>query len=193
MKRFYLLFLIALLGGCATLGTEITGRNNHIQMPHYSFFVPGDEGWHIQRQDKHYEKAVINKEEGSVLFSMQFLRNIIIDEGMRANPAEVVADDYRGFERRSMIELGVKKGLYQLKDVRTGKKKVGNKIFYTMDYTILSKQGTQKASLYLYFPKERNNYYFIIAHYSETIPPGASLAKSYKPDFLATLESLEVK
>jgi hypothetical protein len=83
--------------------------------------------------------------------------------------------------------------MYQLKDVTRGRETLGGKTFYTMNYTAFQKDVSQRALVYLYFPKERDNDTFIVAHYSETIPAGAAMDKSSKPDFTSTLASLKVK
>lgn len=196
MKRFFLAFLILVLtAGCATLGTEITKDNNYIRMPHYSFTIPVSNGWHIQKPGGKAEVAVIVKKEKGVFFQIQIIRNRIpfyAIFSVKDTTAEDAADDYRSHEEQGMLMMGVKKGLYQLKDVIKSEEKIGDKTFYTMNYLILKNEGRQNAGLYLYYPKEKNNETFIVAHYSESIAAGASLAKSYKHDFKKILESLKI-
>lgn len=48
-----------ILTGCATLGTQITRDNNQISMPHYSFVIPADEGWHLKITGGQLEVALI--------------------------------------------------------------------------------------------------------------------------------------
>jgi len=192
MKRISLIFSLTVLVGCASLGVEISKKNNHIQMPSYSFVVPSDNGWHIQKPGKINELAIIANKIGPFTFQMKMMKNVILGENMKGATAEEVADDYRGLEKRIMIEQGVNKGLYELKDVTMGEETLGNKNFYTMKYVIVSKSGTQRANLYLYFPESKNNKYFIVAHYSETIPANAFLIKSFKDDFISTIETLSL-
>jgi hypothetical protein len=193
MKGYFFALILALSAGCATLGTEITSENNHVTMPHYSFVLPADQGWHIRRANEKHEAVIITKKMGSILLQIKLFRNPILDKEMQANSAKTVADDYRQLEKSIMVEQGVNKGLYILKDVKMDEEVTGNKTFYTMNYTITANSGIQRAGLYLYFHKPSNNDYFIMAHYSETTPANALLEKTYKPDFLKVLESLSIR
>ena len=137
-------------------------------------------------------RQLFQKKMGSILLQIKLFRNPVLDKEMQASSAKTVADDYRQLEKRIMVEQGVNKGLYILKDVKMDEEVIGNKTFYTMNYTITENSGIQRAGLYLYFHKPNNNDYFIMAHYSETIPTNALLEKTYKPDFLKILESLAI-
>ena len=193
MKRNLILFLlIFILGGCANIGTEITRTNNQIQMPHYSFVVPLDQDWYLLRPDEKSETAVLTKIAGPFTFQIKMMRNVILDENLKNASAKAVADDFRNNEKQIMIEQGVNKGLYKLQNLEMGEDMVGDKKFFTMNYIISANTGTQKALLYLYFPTDEKNDYFIIGHYSETIPPNAFLIKTFKPVFLETLSSLSI-
>ena len=161
-------------------------------MPSYSFVVPANNGWHVQKPDKGNELAIITNKIGPFTFQMKMMKNVILGEKMKGATAKEVADDYRGLEKRIMIEQGVNKGLYELKDVTMGEETLGNKYFYTMNYEVVSKSGTQRANLYLHFPEPKNNEYVIVAHYSETIPANAFLVESFKPDFISTIETLSL-
>jgi hypothetical protein len=193
MKRYRgFTLLLIVLAGCATMGTEITKNNNQIQMPHYSFAVRPDQEWHLLRPDEANEVVVITNKLGPFIFQMRMMRNVIHDANLKAASAKTVADDFRNREKQIMIEQGVNKGLYQLRDLAMGEEMVGDKKIYTMNYVIFAATGTQKASLCLYFPKDENNDYFIVAHYSETVPPNAILMKSFKPEFLEAVKGLQV-
>ena len=192
MKGYFFALILVLSAGCTTLGTEVTSEDNHVTMPHYSFVLPADQGWHMRRADEKHEAAIISKKMGSILLQIKLFRNPVLDKEMQASSAKTVADDYRQLEKRIMVEQGVNKGLYILKDVKMDEEVIGNKTFYTMNYTITENSGIQRAGLYLYFHKPNNNDYFIMAHYSETIPTNALLEKTYKPDFLKILESLAI-
>ncbi len=195
MKKQILAVLLLMLVGCASVGTEITKSSNQIQFPHYSLVLP-EQGWRLQRPDERNELAVVTLQAGpplSATFRMQFFKNDIFDERVRSWSARQVADDYRNHEKQIMIEQGVNKGQYQLSDVVMGEEAVGDKTFFTMKYSTSASAQKQSASLYLYFPRDGNNSYFIVAHYSETMPPNVSLSTSFNPEFLQTLKSLRVK
>lgn len=192
MKQYISIVILVILVGCTTIGTEITKKNNHIQMPHYSLVVPPDQEWHIVRQDDKTEATVITKKLGPFIFQMKTMINTILDEIPKTASAKTIANDFRNIEKQIMIEEGVNKGLYQLQGLTMSEETVGEKKFYTMSYVISANTGVQRASLYLYFPKEEESDYFFIAHYSETIPLNAFLVKSFKPEFLETLKSLHV-
>lgn len=62
-----------------------------------------------------------------------------------------------------------------------------------MDYVVVADSGTRESALYLWFPKPERNESFIVALYSETIPPDSVLLKSYRPDFKSTLQTLTLE
>ena len=196
MKRFSFVALFILLASCATVGTEITKNNHQIQMPHYSFVVPSDQEWYLLRTDEKMELAVVTKKLPPFMFEIRMMRNVILDEKVKTWSAEAVADHYRFQEMWGMMTLGVNKGLYNLRDVVIqGEEVIGNKKFYTMTYTTVFKKQRgmeQRAALYLYFPKEENNEWFIIAHFSEVGPTAGTHVKSHRVEFLKMLESVSV-
>jgi len=176
-----------------SLFPTISEENNEIQMRHYSFSIPAASGWQVQSFDEYTQTMAIIIKKDRTIFQIKLIKNPILNEDMRAKSAEVVADDFRNHEKQGMIELGVKEGLYQLKDVTMGKEIIRGKSFYKMDYVTFTELGTESASLYLYFPKEKNNEYFIVAHYSEARLGNKLSVKSHRPDFISILESLEVR
>jgi hypothetical protein len=188
-----LLPLLLLLTGCAGLGTEITARNNRIELPHYSITVPPDEGWHLREQGGPYEFVLLVNEDGPLHFEMKLMRNTVLDASKRQASAAELADDFRDLEKTMMIEEGVKKGLYELEDVRTTEEVIGGKTFYVMSYLARGPFGTNRASLLLFFPKERDNESFLVAHFSEFFPANTVLLQSHEPHMVRVLESLEVR
>jgi hypothetical protein len=64
------------------------------------------------------------------------MRNVVLDANMRTQSANLVADHFRGMEEQTMIEQGVKRGQYQLKNLVKDTRKLGNKTFYTMTYEV---------------------------------------------------------
>jgi len=185
--------LLLLLSACAGLGTEMTARNNHIELAHYSITVPPDEGWHLREQGGPYEFVLLVNEIGPFHFEMKLMRNMVLDASKRLASAAELADDFRDLERTVMIEEGVKKGLYELEDVRTSEEVIGGKTFYAMSYVARSPSGTNRASLRLFLPKERGNESFFVAHYSEFIPANTLLLQSYEPHMVRVLESLQFR
>ena len=181
----------SVLSGCVTLGTEITTSNNYIQMPSYSLVVPANHGWHLQRDDGH-QYAILTKRIESTIWQIRTYKNSVLSEMLNSATAKEVADDFRELEVQAMIEEGVKKGQYQLRDVEMREEIVGTKQFYTMHYVIVSQSTVQKASMYLYFPQPKNNRYFFAAHYFETTPWNV-VPKSYEQDFLDALANLDFK
>ena len=83
-------------------------------------------------------------------------------------------------------------GRYKLSDVVMGEESVGDKKFYTMKYTTSDSSAEQTASLYLYFPREEKNPYFMVIHYSETTSRGVTIRLPFYEDFLETLKSLHI-
>jgi hypothetical protein len=194
MKRFISVALI-MLAACATAGTEITRTSHQIQMPHYSFQVPPDQGWYMLRPDEKSETAVVTKKLPPFQFEIRMMRNVILNKYVKTWSAEEVADDYRYQEIWAMTTLGVDKGLYRLRDVVQGEQIIGSKKFYTLTYTtfVNTQQGMEhRGALYLYFPKEDKNDWFLIAHFSEVGPAAEMHAKSLRAEFIKVLESVSV-
>jgi hypothetical protein len=195
--RRYLPIAAVLLVSCASLGTPITRDNSQITFPHYSIVVPPDRGWNLLRPNEKIEAAVVTTRVSlgrgdSATYLMQFSRNDVLDERPRSWSARQVADHFRNMEKQIMIEQGVKTGQYKLGDVVMGEESVGDKTFFTMKYTTSDSSVRQTASLYLYFPREEKNQYFMVIHYSETTPRGVAIHMPFHKDFLETLKSLHV-
>jgi len=195
MQKYLSIAGLMLIASCASIGTSITRDNSQITFPHYSIVVTPAKGWRLLRPNEKNEVAVVRIDLGppmSARVVMQFMKNDIVDERLRSWTAKQVADDYRNLEKQIMVEQGVNKGQYKLSDVVMGEETVGSKNLYTMKYTTSRSTSNQTASLYLYFPREEKNPYFIVIHYSETMPPGVFVARSFHQDFLETLKSLRV-
>ncbi|HEX9443079.1 MAG TPA: hypothetical protein VGA73_03125 [Candidatus Binatia bacterium] len=192
MKPWPALLLLAIsLVGCSTARTEITKKNNRIEAASYSFVIAADQGWYMQRDEKG-ERITLTKQAGPIVWQIMFYKNILLADQLAAASAEAVADDFRKLEVQVMMEEGVKKGKYQLRDIKMGEEIVGDRAFYTLEHVALSPSLMQRASMYLYFPQAKNNRYFFVAHYFETTAPGVA-AKSLKDEFLSALASLTVK
>jgi len=192
-KSMILLLMVALLG-CSTLGKKVTSENNEVRMPHYIFWIPPNAGWYVRTEDDPFETTIVSMDLGIALAQMKFLTQTILDERLRMMTAKEVADDYREKEKIMMIEQGVKKGLYELPRGPTMSEEIlGGRTFYIMYYQASSTNNFQDAWLYLLFPKESHNDWFIVAHYSLTAPHGLFIANNRKPDFLATLQSLDTR
>ena len=175
--------------------TLLTTRNNQIQFPHFSFVAPAGQGWRLLRLAQGQEVARIVLELGAptrVSFLMQFIKMDVRDDRMRSAPARQAADDYRTLEQRTMVEQGVRPGRYRLVDLVMGEETIGAKTFYTMTYGIVANTYAQTARLYLHFPKDEGNDFFILVHYSRTLPPGAATTLSSERDLTSALESLRV-
>lgn len=191
MYKYLLVPILFLLAGCATTGTEIADINNRINTPKYSITVPANRGWKIQNNTGNPDVSYLEKTIGANSYMMRFSTNMVIQDYMKSWTAEEVADNYRMGEKNNMLIMG--SGMYELKNVKMGKKKIGNKLFYTMDYTTITNEVEQKASLYLYFPKKTNIGTFFISLYSEGFPRNKPPYQSFKNEFLKTLNSLEMK
>lgn len=193
MFKCVLVPIFFLLAGCATTGTEITNINNRISTPTYSITIPAKSGWKMEKITADPNVTYVEKTMGSNNYTMRLSINKVIQDYMKSWTEKQVADNYRNGEKANMIARGVMTGMYTLKDVKMGKKKVGNKLFYTMDYTAVKNKVEQSASLYLYFPKKRNIGTFFVSLYLESSMSSKPLSQSFKNEFLETLNSLEMK
>jgi hypothetical protein len=183
-------------------GSPVMRDKSLVQMPHYTFTAPADQGWQMERGAQHEEEVILTKEVGPIVVRMAFLM-ILVPDSMRSRAAEVVADDFRELEERGMLEQGVQPGLYQLNNLVKGERTLGDRVFYTMTCeTVGTSPGryqSQSAALYLLFPKSENNDWFIVAHYSESTQhskqPDKSykVDKSYKADFEALLQGMVLR
>ena len=187
-----LITAIMIGSGCAGSGVLITEDNSVIDMPHYSIVAPPDQGWTLNILDRAYSKISLEKSINSNGYQMWFNINWVGSEHMKTWTARQVADDYRNGELSDMQIKGVLTGMYKLENVGMGEEDIGDKKFYTMDYVNIRTDMTQISSLYLYFPREIDIGVFIVAIYTEGYTGKEILSKSYKPEFIRVLESLQV-
>lgn len=192
MSRYTIFVVILLLGGCASSGVVITKNNNVINMPHYSIEAPPAQGWTLDVVDRVYSKISLSKSVDSAASQMWFNINWVAGEHMKTWAAKQVADDYRNGELSDMQIKGVMTGMYKLEDVVMGEQVIGGKKFYTMDYVTIRADMTQRSSLYLYFPRETDIEVFVVAIYTDGYTSKEMLSRSYKPEFIRVLESLQV-
>ncbi|HEX2966675.1 MAG TPA: hypothetical protein VHO84_12865 [Syntrophorhabdaceae bacterium] len=193
MKRLAVFALLPiLLVGCSSVGVLVTPENNAVQMPHYAFRIPPDQGWEMRKMGGNSESVLINNKAGAASYQIALMRNVVLDANMRTQSANTVADHFRGMEEQIMIEEGVKRGRYQLKNLVKDVRRLGDRTFYTMTYEATSGAQIQFASIYLLFPKAEGNDSFIVAHYTATLPFGAALNSSYKADFDAILQEMVI-
>ena len=188
-----LLFIAMMIGsGCAGSGVLITQNNSVIDMPHYSIVAPPDQGWNLNILDRAYSKISLEKSVNSNAHSMWFNINWVGSEHMKTWTARQVADDYRDGELSDMQIKGVMTGMFKLENVVMGEEVIGDKKFYTMDYVSIRTDMTQRSSLYLYFPREIDIGVFIVAIYTDGYTGKEMLSRSYKPEFIRVLGSLQV-
>jgi len=192
MGRYAIFVCILLLAGCASSGMVITKTNNIINMPHYSIEVPPDQGWSLTVEDRANSNIYLKKSINSTASQMWFNINWVAGEHMKTLTARQVADDYRDGELSDMQIRGVMTGMYKLEDVVMGEEVIGDKKFYTMDYVNIRADMTQRSSLYLYFPREIDIGVFIVAIYTDGYTGREMLSRTYKPEFIRVLESLQI-
>lgn len=183
--------------GPNTIGAEET-TNHKIQMPHYSVALSPDHSWHIEKLGDPFESVLLTKQMattplGPIVVEIKFMRNIITDESFRAKTARWNADNFRTIEKNIMIEQGVNTGMYELGDVTMGDEEIAGKTFYFTDYKTYTSSDRQWSSLYLFFPKEKDNDAFIVAHHSVRMPLEAVLFEYSKTDLIDLLRTLNVE
>jgi hypothetical protein len=183
-------------------GSPVTRDKRLVQMPHYTFTAPADQGWQMDRGSQHEEEVILTKEVGPRVIQMAFMM-MVVPDSMRARAAEVVADDFRGVEERAMFEQGVQRGLYQVNNLVKGKRTLGDRIFYTMTCETVGTSPavyqSQSAALYLLFPKSEKNDWFIVGHYSESTrdrqrpDESTKVDESYKAEFETLLQGMVLR
>lgn len=198
--------------GCATptfgpgslMGTPLTRGNNQLDLPRFSLLAPADQGWRVRRPaftpavSTYGARPPANGNEivdvtlqlgppAPALLVMRFMQVDITNERIRSWSARQVADAYRGQEQEPGREG------QQLVDLVMGEETIGGSTFYTMKYGVVASTYAQTSEVYLHFPRAEGNEYFVLAHYSETTPPGGARPRSYRQEFLHTLTTLRVK
>ncbi len=150
-----------------------------VAMPHYALRIPPDRGWRVEKPGDpthlvldvvRLTKKKADTPTGPIFAEIKLMRNRIIDEGRRKKTARENADHVRDMEKSTMLEAGVRRGLYDLRDVKTGEEEIGGKKFYFMDYTTQTSTDRQWSSLYLLFPEEKDNEAFLMILQSEIAP-----------------------
>lgn len=167
-----------------------------VEMRHYSFKLPSDGSWGIERPGDFGEEAILTKQLYGGLGHVQIkiLRNQIVDEKLVKMSARENADNVRRDERKTMLKEGVRRGLYQLHDVSMGEATISGKRFFFMDYTTETLTDIEPSSLYLLFPHERNNTSFLMVVYTKVlVKKMTGVDYNSKPDLVSILTSLELK
>jgi len=163
------MFLLSLFS-CATTQPIQQTQDRTINMGYYSVEAPPGEDWQYEMNK---EKGILICQKlkkwfsGRVLGStlIEVFRNSVAPQGWHLNEEECT-DDFRNSEERGMQEEGVKKGLYELRNVKKGMETVGDRKLYTMHYETtmtlpggvwehgLAARRAQQVVLYLYFPPD---------------------------------------
>lgn len=192
MKRVNITVLIFLfLSGCASSLVQVTPENNRITLKDVQFTAPDTGEWTIQYSGASKDQSVLLKRIGQSSIIIVIARNYLLESQMRSKSAKEVADHFRNHEKQIMIDQGVNKGLYTIKDIEMGEIDINGQTFYTMDYVNVSQQGKVRASLYLLFPSSEQNDYFIMTLFQESIPPNIEIP-DHKPIFIELLKSLSL-
>ena len=166
--------LAAVLLGCEGGGSSIqpgaSQTSRTVDMPHYSFTIPSEwTGWRVKKEGGPFEVAELTESLSGIpplLYNVRLMRQTVLNETVRAMTAKEVAADYSKREENTMISEGVMKGRYELYDVVRTEEDLDGRTAYVMRYRTDIGAKCQIASMYLLFPKESNNEWFIVANYS---------------------------
>ena len=174
---------------------DVTSAAERFNFEHFSISIPENDVWKTLPANPNQNVYVASIDK--VNYQITLLENVFTGSSSVNNTAQSIADDYRENEKQGMIELGVKRGLYELFNVTMGESMVGDKLFYTMTYTTKASSGFksifESAELYLYFPNKNYVQEFFVAHYAESASKQKKLTLKMEPDFLDLLESLSVR
>jgi len=185
--------------GYAGMESLITHDNNRIDFEHYSIELPTNHEWMLAKLNKEKESVTLTKRDNSSFYEIIILRQrieeyeVITAKRMKSWGAEQFADFYRAAEVTNMNLQGVMKGMFVLKNVVNGEEMIGDRKYYTMEYIAENDNFRQKAYLYLYLPKEKYNYDFIVSIYSESTFEKTSKPVSLKQDFIDTLTTIKMR
>jgi len=170
--RILVAVVSVLLVGCEGGGTTIqpgaTQALRTVDMPHYSFTIPQEwTGWKVKKEGGPFEVVSLTHSlccTPPLEYQVQLLRNTVTGSGGMS--AKAIAADYSRREESTMISEGVMKGHYQLYDVVRSEENLNGRTAYVMRYRTDVGAKCQKAAMYLLFPKESDNQWFIVANYS---------------------------
>jgi len=180
-------------------GAEDWTVEDLVVMRHYSFKLPSNGSWGIQKPGGPYDVAVLTKQLGPTGYGevghvqIKILRNQIFSQKLVKMSARENADKVRRDERKTMLKQGVRRGLYKLHDVSMGEATISGKHFFFMDYTTETPTDIEPSSLYLLFPHERDNTSFLMVVYTAVIDKKTGAIDNSKPDLVSVLSSLELK
>lgn len=189
------------LSGCVpstqplNLPRESRQEEINIDTQSYSIRLKSADRWLVSEIIEQYEGVILTREKKPPYCRILIIRKRVSDDAIEGQTAREMADAVRAREKQGMIELGVKKGLYRLKDLTMGEHVLGGKTYYSMTYQTTPRDdwGYETASLYLYFPKPRDNAYYILAHFSQTYVHARPKGPSCRGDFLNILKNLTIK
>jgi len=178
--------------------SSVAKKQRLIKMRHYSFKIPADGNWSIEKVGGPADAVILTKQpekdpRGRTLIQLKVMTNRITDRQLVALSARENADNVRDIEKAIMLEQGVKPGLYQLHDVSMDEVEMSGRQFYFMDYTTETATDIQPASLYLLFPKERSNEWFIMTHYTEVVPKATGAVQYSKSALIDVLTTLRLE
>ena len=185
-RHQYFIAILFILACNANAAIESTAPR--IEFRYFSFSTPNTDTW--QLLEKTDSQAVFTTRYGRANYRITIIENYIYDQMIKTLPAKEAADDYRNHEIFWLMEFCAKRGMYELRDLTMGDEQIGNKVFYTMKYLTMNPQIFQSARLYLYYPFEKANNYFLMVHYCEAAPNQESLKRSFESDFLQLLKSV---
>ena len=187
MSRYqYIIAILFILECGASPATEHT--TSRIKFNFFSFSTPNTNTW--QLLEKTDRKAIFTTRHGSAIYRITIIENYVYDQTIKTLSAKDAADDYRNREMFWLMEFCEKKGKYELRDLTMGDEQISNNIYYTMKYLTINPEVFQSARLYLYYPYEKANNYFLVAHYCEAAPNQGSLIFSFESDFLELLKTV---
>jgi len=181
---------VVLIFGCPMERT--IARPNIRELPHFLFSAPEDDAWVVEKTDEK-GTTVFTARRGAAICRITLLENSLLNGSLRQASAKYVANYYRNGEKNDMIERGVKRGLYELSNVTMGQETIDDKLYYTMKYSTESQKHFESARLYVFFPFEYGNDYFLVVHYSEAAPSRELLTFSFESELLRILRTVAHK
>lgn len=163
------------------------------EVKNFSLDVTLDKGWKTTIDPESQAVTFANFEKGFNRQQRILIREIDALEIFRGSHSEKwVADEYRRREEADMIERGVKKGMYELKDLKKFELEVDGKHLYAMTYKQLLKGLIGHGYLYLYFPdfKDSNKFYIFLYYY---ICPEEESQEASIEEFYSLIKGFKLK
>ena len=179
VSRVVLIILIFLIPiSCATQSG--LSDDGIVNLNHFSFSKPENPLWNYgysRSSQEHFFRLTTGDEN----YSINFEENRVLGGAKQLTTDSIVAYFLVGVT----VELSEKaRSNEQSMTRKFGQISVNNKKFYTLDYTMKKVDHCSNGEIYVHFPFEKQNAYFLFVHYQETTRDCLKITETIDPERL---------